>query len=177
MNLYKDIAPGRRAPQQINVVVEIPSGGVNKIEYNEKGGYFELDRALYSAVYYPYEYGFIPRTESGDGDALDAILLVTHPTFTGCVIKARPIGVLMMTDEAGKDNKIITVPATRVDSRFKKVTGLGGLDEHIKREIRQFILDYKKLEKRKRVRFEGWGNKEEAEKLILRAIEKYQEGQ
>lgn len=177
MNLYRDMPPGRGAPKQINVVVEIPSGGVNKIEYNEEKGYFELDRALYSAVYYPYEYGFIPQTKSEDGDALDVILLVTHPTFTGCVIRARPIGMLMMTDEAGKDNKIIAVPVSSVDSRFRKITGLDGLDEHIKREIKQFILSYKKLEKKKMVRFEGWGNKEDAKRAILKSIKKYQEGQ
>ncbi len=177
MNLYRDLPPGRGAPKQINVVVEVPSGGVNKIEYNEKEGYFRLDRALYSAVYYPYEYGFIPQTESEDGDALDVILLATNPTFSGCVVRARPIGMLRMADERGEDNKIIAVPAAAVDPRFKKATSLSKIGAHMRDEIRQFILDYKKLEKKKYVRFKGWGTKEEAKRAIAKAIKKFQEGQ
>lgn len=176
MNLYTDISPGKNAPQEINVVIEIPSGGVNKIEYNEKEGYFELDRGLYSAVYYPYEYGFVPQTHGGDGDALDIILLSTHPTFSGCVIKARPIGFLVMEDEAGVDNKIIAVPVKEVDPRFEKIQSYEDLEEHIRKEMQQFLLDYKKLEDRKNVKFGGWKSKEEAEKIILKAMQSYQEG-
>ena len=177
MNLYKDIPAGKNPPEEINVVVEIPSGGVNKIEYNEGLGYFELDRGLYSAVYYPYEYGFVPQSKGEDGDALDVILLSTHPTFSGCVVRARPIGLLMMEDEAGVDNKIVVVPVPEVDPRFEKVKDYGDLEEHVRKEMQQFLLDYKKLEHRKNVKFGGWKDKKDAGKVILKAINAYKEGQ
>lgn len=171
MNLFKEIPPGKKT--QINVVVEIPSGASNKIEYNEKGGYFELDRSLYSAVYYPFEYGFIPQTCSEDGDALDVILLTTHPTFPGCVVKARPIGTLLMRDEKGKDNKIIAVPISKVDPRFDDIRGVRDLAKHLKVEIKQFMLDYKKLEQKKKVKITGWGNSKKASEMIEKAIKRY----
>lgn len=176
MNLYTDIPTGRNPPNEINVVVEIPSGGVNKIEYNEKQGYFELDRGLFSAVYYPYEYGFVPQTKAEDGDALDIILLSTHSTFSGCVVKARPVGLMMMEDEAGKDDKIVAVPIKEVDPRFEKIKTYEDLEEHVRKEMEQFLLDYKKLEDRKNVKFSGWKSKEAAEEIIINAMKKYKEG-
>ena len=176
MNLYKDIPAGENPPEQINVVVDIPKGCANKYEYNEEKGYIELDRVLYSPMVYPFEYGFIPRTHSEDGDSLDVVLLATYPTIPGCVIKARPIGLLLMKDEAGTDNKIIAVPAEKVDPRFKEIQDINDLGEHIKLEIKNFFEDYKKLEteKYKHVKVEGFENREKALEIIKKAIEKYQ---
>lgn len=172
MNLFKDIPPGKG--KNINVVVEIPSGTTNKIEYDEEGGYFTLDRSLYSAVYYPFEYGFIPQTHSLDGDAIDVILLTTHPTFSGCVVKARPIGVLYMKDEKGTDHKIIAVPISKVDPRYEGIKEMEDLAKHLRMELRQFMQDYKKLESSKKVKIKGWGTSQEAQKIIEKAIKAYQ---
>lgn len=174
-NLFKDISPGKNFPDQINVVVDIPKGSGNKYEYKEDEGYFKLDRTLYSPMFFPFEYGFIPQTMSEDGDSLDVVLLTTFPTFSGCVIGARPIGVLLMKDEAGTDNKIVAVPLEKVDPRFKEIQKIEDLGEHIKKEIELFFADYKKLEKEKYklVKIKGWRGIEEAKKIIKKAIEKY----
>ena len=174
-NLFKDISAGENPPSKINVVVDIPKGSENKYEYKEDGGYFKLDRTLFSPMFFPFEYGFIPQTTSEDGDSLDVVLLITYPTFSGCVIQARPIGVLLMKDEAGTDNKIIAVPLEKVDPRFKKIQKIEDLGEHLKKEIELFFADYKKLEKEKYkfVKIEGWKGVERAKKIIKKAIEKY----
>jgi inorganic pyrophosphatase len=175
VNLFKDISAGENPPDEINVIVDIPRGTSNKYEYNEEEGYYELDRVLYSPMFFPFEYGFIPRTCSEDGDSLDVILLTTFPTFPGCLIKARPIGVLFMKDEKGTDNKIIAVPLKEVDPRFKEIQKMGDIGEHFRREIELFLADYKKLEteKYKFVKIEGWKEVEEAKEIIKKAVEKY----
>ncbi|MCD6500662.1 inorganic diphosphatase [bacterium] len=173
MNLFKDISPGSNPPNEINVVIDIPKGSSNKYEYNEKGGYFILDRVLYSSVFFPFEYGFIPKTLSEDGDPLDVVLLTTYPTFSGCMIASRPIGVVLMEDEAGEDNKIIAVPQEKIDPRFKKIQGVKDLPEHLRKEIQEFFETYKKLEPGKFVKVKNWGDKEKAEELIKKAIERY----
>ena len=175
-NLFKDIIPGENPPEQINVVVEIPKFCPNKYEYNEKKGYFKLDRVLYSPMFYPCDYGFVPQTASEDGDALDVLLLTTYSTFPGCIVKARPIGMLLMKDEDGIDNKIVAVPIEKVDPRFKEIQDINDLGEHIKKEIKLFLADYKKLEpeKYKYVKVEGFEGKEKAMEIIKKAIEKFQ---
>ena len=175
MNLYKDIQPGENTPEQINVVVDIPKGAANKYEYKEQGGYFELDRVNYSPLFYPCDYGFVPQTHSEDGDALDVLLLITYPTFSGCVVKARPIGVLLMEDEAGVDNKIVAVPIEKVDPRFKEIQDINDLSEHYRKEIQVYFEDAKKLEPEKyeHVKVDGFENKAKALEIIKTAIEKY----
>ena len=176
MNLFKDISSGDNLPEEINVVIDIPKGCSNKYEYNEEKGFFELDRVNYSPIFYPCDYGFVPQTHSEDGDALDVLLLTTYPTFSGCVIKARPIGMLLMKDEAGTDNKIIAVPIEKVDPRFKEIQDINDLGEHIKKEIKVFFEDCKKLEpeKYKYVKVQGFENKQKALEIIKKAIEKYE---
>ena len=177
VNLYKDIPAGEDVPEQINVVVDIPKGYSNKYEYDEERGYFKLDRVLFSPFFYPFEYGFVPQTASEDGDSLDVILLTTFPTFPGCVIKARPVGVLFMRDEEGVDNKIIAVPIEKVDPRFKEIQNIEDIGEHLKKEIKNFFEDYKKLEvgKYEYVKVEGFENKEKAKEIIEKAVRKYRE--
>lgn len=175
-NLFKDLTPGPNPPREINVVVEIPRGQNNKYEYDERQGYFELDRILFSPMFYPFEYGFVPRTAAEDGDSLDVVVLVTSKTFPGCVIKVRPVGVLMMKDEEGIDNKIIAVPTENVDPRFQATENLEDVEQHVKEEIQLFFKDYKKLERDKyeKVEVKGWDDKRRAQKLIDEAIEDYQ---
>jgi inorganic pyrophosphatase len=173
-NLFKDIPPGENPPEKINVVIDIPKGQNNKFEYKEEG-YFSLDRVLFSPFFFPFEYGFIPQTASEDGDSLDVILLTTYPTFPGCVIKARPIGVLLMKDEAGTDNKIVAVPVEKVDPNFKEIKKIEDVGEHLKKEIKVFFEDYKKLEKEKykHVKVEGFAGLEEAKKIIEKGVKNY----
>lgn len=174
VNLLKDIPAGENPPEKINVVIDVPKGQNNKFEYKEEG-YFSLDRVLYSPFFFPFEYGFIPQTASQDGDSLDVILLSTYSTFSGCVIKARPIGVLLMKDEAGNDNKIVAVPVEKVDPHFKEIKSINDVGEHLREEIKVFFEDYKKLEKEKykHVKIEGWSGPEEAKKIIEKAVNAY----
>ncbi|HZO91471.1 MAG TPA: inorganic diphosphatase [Chthonomonadaceae bacterium] len=156
---------GDRAPLEVNVVVEIPRGSSNKIEYDTQLGVFRLDRVLYSPLYYPCEYGFIPGTLFEDGDPLDILVLSTQPTFTGCLLVARPVGVLKMGDDKGQDDKILGVSAH--DPRFEQVMRLGDLSEHRLKEILHFFAVYKDLEN-KEVTIQGWETEEAAQELIRR---------
>lgn len=167
---FHRIELNKKTPDLVNAVVEIPRGSHNKYEYDEETGEIRLDRILYSAVFYPTDYGFIPQTRSEDGDHLDILVLVSEPLFPGCVLEVRPIGVLNMEDEEGKDEKIIGV-ANR-DPRFKDVASLNDIDHHIKIEIQNFFEVYKKLEK-KPVAVHRWAGKEEAYKVINKAVEKF----
>lgn len=178
-NLFKDIHPGDNLPEEINVVIDIPKGSKSKFEYNEEKGYFELDRVIYSPLFFPFEYGFIPQTCSEDGDSLDVVLLATYPTFSGCVVKARPIGALLMKDEKGPDNKIIAVPVDKVDPRFKEIRDIEDLGEHLREEIKLFFSDYKKLEKEKYkyVKVEGWKDRKEAFQIIEKAAKAWRQKQ
>ncbi len=128
----------------IDVFVEIPRGSRNKYEYDEALGLVRLDRVLYSSVHYPTDYGFIPGTLAPDGDHLDALIVVEEPTFPGCVVEARPIGVLGMEDERGRDDKILAVPVG--DPRFSEVRDLKDLAPHWLREIETFFASYKTLQ-------------------------------
>lgn len=174
VNLYKDISPSDNPPEEINVIIDIPKGCSNKYEYKEERGYFELDRVIYSPLFFPFEYGFIPQTLSEDGDSLDVVLLTTFPTFSSCLIKARPVGVLLMEDEKGIDHKIVAVPLEKIDPHFKDIKDIKDLNEHLKEEIKVFFEDYKKLEKDKFVKIKGWENTDKAKEIIEKAIKKYE---
>lgn len=148
--------------------VEIPKGSRTKYELDTKTGRIRLDRVLYASVHYPADYGFVMDTLGGDGDALDALVVVEEPTFPGCVVPARPIGTLLMTDEQGDDEKIVAVPVG--DPRFAEVKELRDLAAHWRREIETFFSTYKTLEgKQKAVRLRGWRNARTAWTLIERS--------
>ncbi|MCK4453931.1 inorganic diphosphatase [Candidatus Parcubacteria bacterium] len=174
-NLFKDIPAGDNSPEEINVVVDIPKGCANKYEYDEEKECFKLDRVNYSPMFYPCDYGFIPQTHSEDGDALDVLLLTTYPTFSGCVVKARPIGMILMKDEAGNDDKIVAVPVEKVDPRFKEIQDIDDVPEHLRKEIKIYLEDYKKLEPEKyeHVKVGKFQGKEKALEIIKKAIEAY----
>lgn len=165
MGPFDRLPTGVHAPDVVNVVVEIPRGSSNKIEYNPELGVFVLDRVLYSPLYYPCEYGFIPGTLFEDGDPLDILVLATQPTFTGCVLPTRPVGVLKMGDDKGQDDKILGVSAH--DPRFEQVMRLEDLSEHRLKEILHFFAVYKDLED-KAVTIQGWESVEVAHDLIRR---------
>lgn len=171
MSLYR-LPIGEDAPAIVPVVVEIPKGTRNKIEYDPHLNIFRLDRVLYSPMHYPGDYGFIPQTLSLDGDALDALVLVTEPTFMGCVVMARPIATLVMRDEKGEDEKILAVPAH--DPRFEEVRELSDLPTHLVREIEHFFEIYKELEG-KPTALLGWRAANEAHRLIQEAHARFQQ--
>ena len=163
MDAYHRLPVGAKSPHEVNVVVEIPRGSSNKIEYDTELSVFRLDRVLYSPLYYPCEYGFIPSTLFEDGDAIDILVLATQPTFTGCIIEARPVGVLKMGDDKGQDDKILGVSAN--DPRFEQVMRLEDVSEHRLKEILHFFAVYKDLEN-KEVTIQGWEPAEAAHELI-----------
>ena len=159
--------PDRRT---IDVLVEIPRGSRNKYEYDRKRGRIRLDRVLYSSVHYPTDYGLIPETLSLDGDELDALVMVEEPTFPGCLVVARPIGVLLMADEKGEDAKILAVPES--DPRFDSIKELSDLAPHWLREIENFFASYKRLEDRD-TELKGWDGRDAAWRIIEEARSLY----
>lgn len=173
INLYHEVSCGDA--EAFNVVVDLAKGTSNKFEYDEEGGYFKLDRVLHSQMFYPFDYGFIPQTHSDDGDAIDACLLVTYPTFPGCVVKARAIGMLKTADEKGGDNKILAVPVSKVDPRFDEIKSVEDLPAHVREELLIHFKEIKKLEKAKydKVVINGFGTVDEAKAEISKAIEAY----
>ncbi|MTI46398.1 MAG: inorganic diphosphatase [Firmicutes bacterium] len=154
----------------MEVFVEIPRGSNNKYEFDKEKGMFRLDRVLYSPVYYPADYGFIQNTLADDGDPLDAMVITTFPTFPGCLIKARIIGMFIMEDEKGRDEKILGVPSN--DPRFENIRSLEDLENHILKEFEHFFSVYKNLEE-KEVIVKGWAGVEEAVKTIAKSRANY----
>jgi inorganic pyrophosphatase len=151
---------------KINIFIENPKGSSNKYELDKETGRIMLDRALYSSVFWPFEYGFIENTLSEDGDPLDAVVLVNESTFPGCVIPCKIIGMLDMEDESGIDYKIIAVPDDKIDPRFKHINSMEDLTEHQVKEIQEFFETYKRLEPNKWVKVVGFKSKEVAEEII-----------
>ena len=152
-------------------MIEIPKGSRNKYEYDEEKRAFKFDRMLFSAVHYPSDYGFIPETLAEDGDALDALVLVWEPTFPGCVIEARPIGVFRMRDEKGMDDKILCVPIQ--DPLWNYIENLSNAPPHLLKEIEHFFSIYKDQEG-KRTEIQGWEGQESAARIIHEAKQRYE---
>jgi inorganic pyrophosphatase len=154
----------------ITVVVEIPKGSRNKYEYDQKRQALKFDRMLFSAVHYPSDYGFIIDTLAQDGDPLDALVLVWEPTFPGCVIETRPVGLFKMWDEKGPDEKILCVPLA--DPLWNYIENLSDVPPHLLKEIEHFFTVYKDLEKKK-TGVEGWQDRDSAIKIIEEAQKRY----
>jgi inorganic pyrophosphatase len=167
---WRDLPPGRHPPEEVTAVIEIPSGSRNKYELDKDSGLFRLDRVLYSAVHYPGDYGFIPRTLHEDGDPCDVLVLVNEPTFPGCQIDARPIGVLMMLDRGEPDDKILAVPSN--DPYYSEYFDIADIPQHYLKEVEHFFHIYKDLEGR-RVQTVGWEKSEKALRVITDSIARY----
>ncbi|MGD0637154.1 MAG: inorganic diphosphatase [Nitrososphaerales archaeon] len=169
----KKLTVGADAPEQVNVVVEIPRGSNVKYEIDEETGFVFVDRFLYTPTYYPFNYGFIPQTRGDDGDPLDALVVTEEPVFPMSVIRSRPIGVLLMEDEKGPDAKIVAVPARHVDPNYSEVDSVAQLPEFTRRQIEHFFQHYKESEPGKFVMIDGWKDEKHAKALISRAITTY----
>ncbi len=152
------------------VMIEVPKGSRNKYEYDKDRGKIRFDRLLFSPVHYPTDYGFIEGTLALDGDALDALVLVWEPTFPGCLIEARPVGLFRMADEKGPDEKILCVPIH--DPHWAEIGSLDEVHPHLLREVEHFFTIYKDLEM-KEVQVEGWESRAEAEVVIRDARARY----
>ena len=159
--------PAQPKPDLVNVLIEIPAGSKNKYEFDKGMNAFALDRVLYASVHYPYDYGFIPNTLADDGDPLDGMVLMDQPTFPGCVIAARPIGLLEMIDGGDRDEKILCVPAD--DPRYTEVNSLKDVAPHRLDEIAEFFRTYKNLEK-KETEILGWQDVDKVNSLVEQCI-------
>jgi len=169
---WHEIDPGKKSPQEVTAFIEVPKNSILKYELDKETGHIRLDRVLYSAVHYPGDYGFIPKTLSEDGDPLDIIIISNYPVAPGVLVTARPIGVIQMIDDNEKDEKIIAVHST--DPRMDKRKEVKDFSEHVILEIRHFFETYKELQGKKPTII-GIKGKKEAEKEILKAIKKYKE--
>ncbi len=165
---------GDKAPNIINAIIEIPARSSMKYEYDEALDVIKLDRVLHSPMFYPADYGFVPETRADDGDHLDVLVLISQPTFPGCMLEVRPIGVLDMEDEEGRDWKILAVSTK--DPRFKDVNNISDVDSHLMDEIQHFFEQYKHLEN-KWATVKGWGDVDEAHKRIKESQERFRQEQ
>ena len=155
-----------------DVLIEIPKGSRNKYEYDFKLKKLRYDRMIFSSMMYPADYGFIPETLALDSDPLDVLVLVTEPTFPGCVMEVKPIGVFHMADEKGPDEKIICVPVS--DPIWTRLNYLSDVNGHLIKEIEHFFKVYKDLEQKK-VDVEGWGDVKEAQDIIEQCLQRYKD--
>lgn len=164
------LIPAQPEPGVINVLIEIPGGSKNKYEFDKDLNAFALDRVLFASVKYPYDYGFVPNTLADDGDPLDGMVMMDEPTFPGCVIAARPIGMLLMIDGGDRDEKILCVPAE--DPRYNEVNSLQDIAPHRLEEIAEFFRTYKNLEK-KVTEIQGWKDVDAVKPLVEQCIKAY----
>jgi inorganic pyrophosphatase len=169
-HLWHNLTPGPSSPEVVYAVVEVPKGSRNKYEYSKSAGVIKLDRVLYSPLHYPGDYGFIPQSFYGDGDPLDILVMMNEPTYPGCVIEARVVGMLRLIDKGDADDKVLAVPAT--DPQFEEVHKLADVPKHFLREVEHFFLIYKQLEG-KAVESKGWADETEAQAAIISALKLY----
>lgn len=169
------VEAGRNAPHEVNVVIEIPlDSQAVKYEVDKDSGAIFVDRVLSTAMRYPCNYGYVPRTLCGDGDPVDVLVVMPVALIPGSVVRVRPIGMLKMRDEAGDDTKLIAVPIDRVSELYAEVESVRQLPKPLLAQIEHFFLHYKDLEKGKWVRLEGWAGADEAKAEIVAALARYQ---
>ncbi len=169
----KNLPPGKNPPEDIYVVVEIPQGSGIKYEVDKETGAVFVDRFLFTAMYYPFNYGFIPQTLADDGDPVDVLVISREPVVPGSVLRARPIGVLEMRDEEGVDTKVLAVPHSKIDPSYERVKTVEDLPEVVRDRIKHFFEHYKELEPGKWVRVESFRGVQAAIEEIEKGIENY----
>ncbi len=171
MNLLHDIAPGTR--EVMNVIIEIPKFSKNKYEIDKETGIIALDRVMHSAQDYPFDYGFVPQTLCGDGDALDVVLVTTYPLMPGILVKARPVAIMDMVDGGEEDNKVVAVPVD--DPRMSDIKDIADLNSHFQKEMTHFFETYKKIQN-KEVKIGAWHGADTAKTAFDNACALYLEG-
>ena len=166
------LTAGEKAPEQVNVLIEIPSGSSIKYELDKDSDVVFVDRFLHTAMYYPFNYGFIPGTQAPDGDPVDVLVLSEQSIAPGCAIKAIPIGFLEMEDEEGVDAKVVAVPPTKIDPFYGTFTSIDQIPEALRNKIKHFFENYKTLEAGKWIKIKDWKGKEEALAEITKGMAK-----
>ncbi len=169
------ITLGDQSPKIVNAIVEIAKKTSNKYEYDESLDIIKLDRVLHSPMFYPVDYGFIPETRSKDGDHLDVMIITDSPVFTGCLLEVRPLGVLIMSDENGDDEKILAVPLK--NPNYNNIQKISDVSEHFLKELVHFFTEYKRLEDGKDVVVKGWLDRKAAYDIIRESAKVYKEEQ
>lgn len=169
---YLHLPLGEKMPEEINVVVEIPERSRNKYEYDKSLDIFRLDRALHSPIHYPGDYGFVPQTLALDDDPLDVLILVIEPTFPGCLVVARPIGLLKMLDEGKVDDKVLAVPVG--EPAFDQIKNYTEMFPHTIRKISHFFDTYKMLEG-KQTKILGWEDAQAARDVIIESAKRFKD--
>lgn len=172
-NRYMHVSPGPEIPDIVHAIVEIPKGRRSKFEVDKETGIIRLDRYLYSSAHYPGDYGFIPQTLAEDGDPLDVLVMVNEPTFSGCLIEARVLGLFRMTDKGDNDFKVLAVPNT--DPIFSDYRDMWRVPPHYLREVEHFFGTYKQLEGNNMVETLGWEGADAARHEIEACIERYKQ--
>ena len=171
--LIKNIKTGKDVPNTVNVIVEIPANALPvKYELDKERGALFVDRFLATPMHYPLNYGFVPNTLSGDGDPIDVLVLAEYPIQYGAVIPCKPIGVLLMEDEKGEDEKILAVPSEKMNSEYSGINEIDELPKTVLNKVEHFFEHYKDLEKGKWVKVAGYKDSAEAKKKILEAVER-----
>jgi len=169
------ISPGTKAPDEINVLIEIPMHDKPvKYEYDKDSGFLKVDRFMPCAMSYPCNYGFVPNTLSGDSDPIDVLVYTDFPIYPNTLITVKPIGVLVTEDENGEDEKILAVPTAKVHQAFKNMNSYKDFPEVIIKKIEHFFERYKDLEDGKWVKVKNWEDADVAKKLITEAIKRHQ---
>ena len=169
-SIYANVPAGTHLPSAVNAIVEIPKGRRSKFEVDKDTGLMRLDRYLYSSSHYPGDYGFIPQTLAEDGDNLDILVMVNEPTFCGCLIQARVIGLFKMTDRGLHDYKVLAVPST--DPLFAEFTDLDDVPKHYLREVEHFFATYKQLEG-VTTEIEGWDHAGAASAEVHASVDRF----
>lgn len=164
---------GKNPPEDVFVFIEIPKDSSIKYEYDEELKVIKVDRELYTAMKYPFNYGFIPATLEEDGDPVDVLVISDSSYLPGTIVRVKPIGVLITEDEEGIDRKIIAVPHEKVNPNYKDINDIRDISEAILNKIKHFFEHYKELEPGKWVKVKGWENKEKALEIIREAMERY----
>jgi inorganic pyrophosphatase len=165
---------GNNPPHELNVIIEVPVGGEPiKYEMDKASGTLFVDRFLYTAMRYPGNYGFVPHTLADDGDPLDVLVCNTRAIVPGAVISCRPVGVLIMEDDGGGDEKVLAVPSTKLTKRYEHIKTTTDLPKITLEQIEHFFAHYKDLEPGKWVKIKGWGDVAYAEKIVMESIKAY----
>ena len=171
------IPVGANPPDEVNVIIEVPIGGEPiKYELDKDSGTLFVDRVLYTPMRYPGNYGFVPHTLSDDGDPIDVLVANTRPLVPGCVISCRPVGVLVMEDEKGQDEKVVAVPVSNISKRWENVKEFSDLPQITRDQINHFFEHYKDLEPGKWVKVQNWGDSARAKMMIQEAIDRANKG-
>ena len=174
MTTDKGIGSIEQSPDKCTAMIEIPKGSNIKYEYDNESGFIFVDRKLFTAMYYPCNYGFFPNTLEKDGDPVDVLVLGETPLAPLSLIKVIPVGVLRTEDEEGQDSKIVAIPTSKIDPSFSNVKDIEDVPQHLKDQIKHFFEHYKELEKGKYVKVSGWEGKVSAARKIADAISSFQ---